>query len=82
MKTQKTQTPFLYDSKRGVFQDNCSIHESKKLYLDRDETGNKFTKYALSISKYSVESGLYKHYKEMNEWLVDFGKDGSGKLGF
>ena len=68
--------------RKEVFLKIIVVHESIKLYLNGDETGNKFTKYALSISKYSVESGLYKHYKDMNEWLLDFGKDGSGRLGF
>lgn len=58
-------------------------HDSIKLYLDRDETGYKFTKYALSISdKYTDESGLYKHYKDLNNWLVCFGKAGFGKVQF
>ncbi|MEO6682818.1 MAG: toprim domain-containing protein [Ginsengibacter sp.] len=50
-------------------------HLSVRLYLDRDETGNKFSKYGLSISnKYSDESNLYKHHKDFNNWLINFGK--------
>ena len=53
-------------------------HASVKLYLDRDETGNKFSKYALSISnKYTDESNLYKHHKDFNNWLINFGKTNS-----
>ncbi|MEO7314314.1 MAG: toprim domain-containing protein, partial [Ginsengibacter sp.] len=50
-------------------------HASIKLYLDRDETGNKFSKYGLSISdQYTDESDLYKHHKYFNNWLINFGK--------
>ena len=50
-------------------------HISVRLYLDRDETGNKFSKYALAISnKYTDESDLYKHHKDFNNWLINFGK--------
>ncbi len=56
-------------------------HLSVRLYLDRDDTGNKFSKYGMSISdQYSDESGLYKHYKDLNNFLVDFGKTSSGKV--
>ena len=53
-------------------------HLSVRLYLDRDETGNKFTKYGLSISnQYTDESNLYKHHKDFNNWLINFGKTNS-----
>ena len=56
-------------------------HLSIKLYLDRDETGNKFSKYGLSISDhYSDESNLYKHHKDFNNWLINFGKCTSKNL--
>ena len=56
-------------------------HFSVKLYLDRDETGNKFSKYALSISnKYNDESNLYKHHKDFYNWLFNFGKCTSQNL--
>ena len=56
-------------------------HLSIKLYLDRDETGNKFTKYGLSISdQYSDESDLYKPHKDFNNWLINFGKCTSQRL--
>ncbi|MEO7314930.1 MAG: toprim domain-containing protein [Ginsengibacter sp.] len=56
-------------------------HLSVRLYLDRDETGNKFSKYALSISsKYTDESRLYKHHKDLNNWLINFGKCTSQNL--
>ena len=56
-------------------------HASVKLYLDRDETGNKFSKYALSSSsKYTDESNLYKHHNDFNNWLINFWKSTSQNL--
>ncbi len=50
-------------------------HEAIKLYLDNDSTGQNYSRYALSLSnKYKDESHLYKLYKDLNEWLVNFGK--------
>lgn len=50
-------------------------HETIKLYLDNDTTGQTYSRYALSLSnKYKDESHLYKLYKDLNEWLVNFGK--------
>ncbi len=49
-------------------------HETVKLYLDRDTTGQKYRQYALSLSKkYKDESSLYNNYKDLNEWLVNSG---------
>ena len=43
-----------------------------KLYLDNDNAGQICTLYAVSLStKYKDESGLYKNYKDMNDWLVN-----------
>ena len=50
-------------------------HETVRLYLDRDVTGQNYSRYALSLSKkYRDESILYKHYKDLNDWLINFGK--------
>ncbi len=50
-------------------------HDTITLYLDRDKTGQNYSQYALSLSnKYKDESGLYRHYKDLNDWLVNFGK--------
>ena len=50
-------------------------HGTIRLYLDRDSTGQNYSRYALSISnKYRDESFLYKGYKDINEWLVTYGK--------
>ncbi|WP_018615743.1 toprim domain-containing protein [Segetibacter koreensis] len=56
-------------------------HEHIKLYLDHDKTGQKFTRYALSLSKkYKDESGLYKNYKDLNDWIMNIGKDQKKRL--
>jgi hypothetical protein len=50
-------------------------HEKVHLYLDNDNAGRKCVDQALSRSKkISDESGLYKGYKDLNEWSVSFGK--------
>jgi hypothetical protein len=50
-------------------------HDAIRLYLDRDSTGHNYSRYALSISpKYKDESALYKHHKDLNDWVVNFGK--------
>jgi hypothetical protein len=57
-------------------------HEAIKLYLDQDSTGQSYSQYALSLStKYKDESHLYKLHKDLNEWLVNFGKSQKKKLG-
>jgi DNA primase len=50
-------------------------HEQIKLYLDRDKTGQNYSRYALSLSsKYKDESHLYKNYKDLNDWVMNIGK--------
>ena len=50
-------------------------HESIRLYLDRDSTGQNYSRYALSLSnKYKDESKLYEHYKDFNDWMMNIGK--------
>lgn len=57
-------------------------HEGIKLYLDRDTTGQDYSQYALSLSKkYKDESHLYKFYKDLNDWLINFGKSQRKNLG-
>ncbi|MGM8361931.1 toprim domain-containing protein [Flavobacterium sp. ARAG 55.4] len=49
--------------------------ESIRLYFDRDETGQNYTIRALSLStKYCDKSQLYKNYKDLNDWTMNFGK--------
>ncbi len=50
-------------------------HQAILLYLDRDDAGQRCSKRALSMSnKYSDESSLYKNFKDLNEWLIYYGK--------
>ena len=50
-------------------------HDAIRLYLDRDTTGQNYSRYALSLStKYKDESNLYKHYKDLNDWILNIGK--------
>ncbi len=57
-------------------------HEAIRLYLDHDSTGQSYSQYALSLSnKYKDESHLYKLHKDLNDWLVNFGKSQKKKLG-
>jgi hypothetical protein len=56
-------------------------HESIRLYFDRDETGQSYTKRALSLStKYKDESTLYRNYKDLNDWSVNFGMSKKNNL--
>lgn len=50
-------------------------HNTIRLYLDRDTTGQNCGRYALSLSsKYKDESSLYQNHKDFNDWIVNFGK--------
>jgi hypothetical protein len=50
-------------------------HDNIHLYLDHDEAGRKCTQLAQKRSeKFHDESKLYKGYKDLNEWLINFGK--------
>jgi hypothetical protein len=44
------------------------------LYLDTDQTGEKYTGQALALDKdkFSDERGLYREYKDLNDWLTHF----------
>jgi hypothetical protein len=50
-------------------------HDVINLYLDRDKIGQNCTRYALSLSgKYKDKSDLYKHHKDLNDWMMNIGK--------
>lgn len=49
-------------------------HERVHLWLDRDATGLRYRDQALGLgSKFVDESGLYRHFKDLNEWLCNKG---------
>lgn len=55
--------PFLEDHRRIL------------LFLDRDQTGQNCSRYALSLSsQYEDHSSLYQHHKDFNDWVMNFGK--------
>lgn len=57
-------------------------HQSIRLFLDRDATGQNYTSRALSLStKYTDESKLYQHYKDFNDWSMNSGKSAKRHLG-
>jgi len=50
-------------------------YEAIELYLDNDKTGQNCKANALAISaKNRDKSTLYKHYKDLNDWMVNVGK--------
>ena len=50
-------------------------HEHIHLYLDHDKAGKKGLDFALKrSSKYRDESSLYGGYKDLNDWVMHFGK--------
>lgn len=57
--------PFLEDHRRIL------------LFLDRDQTGQNCSRYALSLSsQYEDHRSLYQHHKDFNDWMMNFGKGG------
>ena len=71
----KADTDFLVLNSASFFEKSRHFmeqHEKIRLYLDRDTTGQSYTRYALSLNKkYKDESALYKGHKDLNEWLVN-----------
>jgi hypothetical protein len=68
----------LFERARPFMEEHLAI----RLYLDRDATGQNFSQRALSTStKYSDESILYKNHKDLNDWMVNFGKSQKKHLG-
>ena len=56
-------------------------HERVRLFLDNDRTGQNCIQLALTWdAKYQDETGLYRGYKDLNEWMQNIGK--SIKKGF
>jgi hypothetical protein len=50
-------------------------HQSIHLFLDHDNAGRIYTNLALKRSlQFKDESKLYKGYKDLNDWMMNFGK--------
>lgn len=75
---QHQLTNFLVLNSLSFFERSLLLmekHQSIHLYLDQDEAGRKNVKRALKRSAhFKDESKLYKGYKDLNDWLIDFGK--------
>jgi hypothetical protein len=71
-------TNFLVLNSTSFFERSLLLmekHETIQLYLDNDLTGKRWTDLALKRSpKFKDESALYKGYKDINDWMVNFGK--------
>jgi len=71
-------TNFLVLNSLSFFERSLLLMEKYKsihLYLDHDNAGRKYTNLALKRSlQFKDESKLYKQYKDINDWLVNFGK--------
>ncbi|MEP6749411.1 MAG: toprim domain-containing protein [Bacteroidota bacterium] len=62
----------FFEKTRTSLEQYKSIH----LFLDNDKAGQNCSFNAVNITKkYVDESGLYKGYKDLNDWLVNFGKN-------
>jgi hypothetical protein len=75
---QQNQSNFLVLNSASFFEKARPFmeqHEVINLYLDNDKTGQNSTRYALSLScKYKDRSGLYRGYKDLNDWIMNIGK--------
>lgn len=61
----------FFEKARPFLEQYNSVH----LFLDNDKAGQNCSRYAENCdAKYHDESNLYKHYKDLNEWLVMVGK--------
>lgn len=66
----------FFEKARPFLEQYNSVH----LFLDNDRAGQNCSRYAENCdTKYHDESNLYKHYKDLNEWLVMVGKKTSSK---
>ena len=62
----------FFEKKLPFMQEHRHVH----LYLDSDKTGEKCTLQALALDKekFKDERGLYLPYKDLNDWLMNFGQ--------
>lgn len=69
------KTDYIVLNSLSFFEKSRTVLENYnqvKLYLDNDKAGQNCSRLALSLSsKYKDESGLYKNYKDLNDWLVN-----------
>ena len=70
---------FLILNSAGFFEKSLPFmqeHRRVHLFLDTDKTGEKYTQQALALDKdkFSDERGLYRQYKDLNDWLMHPGQ--------
>jgi len=71
-------TNFLVLNSLSFFERSFPLmekHQTVHLYLDQDPAGRRWTKLAIQRSDHCKdESQLYKGYKDLNDWIINFGK--------
>lgn len=78
-KQEQPKTNFLILNSTSFFEKSLPLmqsHKSVHLYLDCDTTGQKCIQKALTIDKQKFidERGLYKNYKDLNDWMIYIGQ--------
>jgi hypothetical protein len=64
----------LFETARPFMESHALI----RLFLGHDPAGRKYTDQASSISPaYQDESSVYKGYRDLNDWLINFGRTSS-----
>ena len=76
---EQPKTDFLILNSTSFFEKSLPLMQTykwKHLYMDCDTTGQKCIDKAQSIDKESFidERGLYKGYKDLNDWLIHLGQ--------
>jgi len=76
--TDEQPMNFLILNSLSFFEKSLPLierHDKVHLYLDDDTAGRKFTTMALGrSSRFQDESKLYEGYKDLNDWMMNFGK--------
>lgn len=78
-KQEQPNTNFLILNSASFFEKSLPLMQSYKsvhLYLDCDTTGQKCIQKALEIDKekFIDKRGLYKSYKDLNDWMMHIGQ--------
>ncbi len=82
---EQPHTDFLILNSTSFFEKSLPLMQSykcKHLYVDCDTTGQKCIQKAQAIDKKSFidERGLYKNYKDLNDWMVNLGQSQKQRL--
>src|SRR6266542_4906951 len=78
-KQEQPHSNFLILNSTSFFEKSLPLMEaynSVHLFLDCDTTGQNCTQKAISIDKekFKDERGLYKNYKDLNDWIMHIGR--------